>query len=738
MRNKILITLVFVTLYHTYCYSAQQNTDSLRVGLVLSGGGAKGAAHIGAIKLLEEIGISVDYVVGTSMGAVIGGMHSLGYSANNLDTIISGCDWNMLMSDKVERRYIVYKDKEIDNKTLIEVSIKRDKDKALKSRLPAGVISGENIYNLFSMFMVGFPERIQFSELSIPFACVATDIVTGKYVVLEEGLLPLAIRASMSIPEVFAPVKYDNMLLVDGGVVNNYPVNVALEKDVDFIIGVDVQSPLSSKDKLTSVTSVMGQLIGLMGNDLYIENLSKTDILITPELTDYSTFSFSQKDIRKIIDLGYEAALEKKDELLALKAQLVKAKNTKHIETIDLFNSDVYVSKIICEGLNKEECDWALKRAKLKDSSFVNSEIIYRAIGKLYGTGVYSYVTFNIVDSLDTNILKLNFNKKQANNYGFGLRYDSEEAISLFLSLRFKQSNLYGSSYNISGALSINPYANIGYYFTPRHFTQLGVNYRFNYTDMNIYKRASTSDNLTFVYNGLDLYISTNNKRNYRLYGGLKVEDFRLNNLEDINVDEKDFIMLNTRTVLSTFVKADIDNRNDAYFPTKGVLSKNSFSYYWNSLKGDIKPFSALYLSFTGTVPIYDNLIMEPSFYGRLLFGDKIPIVYANYLGGERDGRYLSQQISFVGINNADLFDNTLFVVGVSLRQRIKNRSYIYVMSDYAINSHRIKNIFNDINIWGIGAKYSYNSKFGPLSLTAHWSDYSKRFGVYINLGYYF
>lgn len=738
MKIRALVIFVLAILSYTKSYSLQRNTENIRVGLVLSGGGAKGAAHIGAIKLLEELGISVDYVVGTSMGAVIGGMHSLGYSANELDSIISNRDWNMLMSDKVERKYIVYRDKEIDNKTLIEVYVKNERNKALKSRLPAGVITGENIYNLFSMFMVGFPEKIHFDKLKIPFACVATDIVSGEYVVLEEGLLPLAIRASMSIPEVFAPVKYDNKLLVDGGVVNNFPVNVALEKDVDFIIGVDVQSPLNSKDKLTSVTSVMGQLIGLMGNELYIDNVAKTDILISPELSDYSTFSFSKSDIRKIIDLGYAAALEKKDELLELKKQLIDEKRKSSVKVIDLFNHDVYVTEIICEGLNKEECDWALKRADLEDNTFVNSDILYRAIGKLYGTGAFSYVTFNVIDSLGQNILKLNFKKRQSNNYGFGLRYDTEEAISLFLSLRFNQSSLYGARYNVSGALSINPYANLGYFYAPRNFAQFGVNYRFSYTDMNIYKRAKTVDNLTFVYNGIDLSLSTNNKRNYRLYGGVKLEDFKLNNLDDVSVIGKDFITLDTRAVMSTFLKVDVDNRNDAYFPTRGILSKNSASYYFNSLKNKIEPFGAVALHIVGTISLSESLVIEPSFYGRMLFGDEIPVVYANYLGGERDGRYLSQQISFVGINNADLFDNTLFVAGLSVRQRVKNKNYVYLMGDCAVNSHCLSDVFREDYIWGIGAKYSYNSKFGPLSLTAHWSDYSKRFGVYINLGYYF
>lgn len=719
------------------CFAFEKQ-DSIRVGLVLSGGGAKGAAHIGAIKLLEEIGIAVDYVVGTSMGAVIGGMHSLGYSANELDSIISNRDWNMLMSDKVERKYIIYRDKEVDNKTLIEVSVKTDRNKKLKSRLPAGVISGENIYNLFSMFMVGFPEKIEFSDLKIPFACVATDIVTGEYVVLEDGLLPLAIRASMSIPEVFSPVKFDEKLLVDGGVVNNFPVNVALEKDVDFIIGVDVQSPLGTKENLNSVTSVIGQLIGLMGNELYMDNVSKTDILISPELSDYSTFSFSKSDIRKIIDLGYEAALTKKDELLRLKELLLKRKERKKTNIIDLFDNSVYVTEIICEGLTSEESEWALRRAKLEDSSYVNSDIIYKAIGELYGTGAYSYVTFNVIDSLNQNILKFNFEKKRSHNYGFGLRYDTEEAISLFLSMRFNQSNLYGSRYNVSGALSINPYANLGYSYAARNFAQFNVNYRFSYTDMNIYKRVKTIDNLTFVYNGIDFSLSTNNKRNYRLNGGVRMEDFKLKNLDDISIVGKDFLTLNTRSVLSTYFKADVDNRDDAYFPTRGILSKNSASYYFNSLTDNIEPFGTVYLSITGAISMTEKIVLEPSFYGRLVFGDKVPIVYANYLGGERDGRYLAQQISFVGINNADLFDNALFVAGMSLRHKIKKRSYVYLIGDYSLNSHKLDDIFSDTDIWGVGAKYSYNSKFGPLSFTAHWSDYSKKFGVYINLGYYF
>ena len=188
-----------------------------KVGVVLSGGGAKGVAHIGVLKVLEEAGIPIDYIAGTSMGAIVGGLYAVGYSAKSLDSMVRVQNWPFLLSDRVYRYNLPFSEKETNEKYLLSVPLTHGKGLSV----PAGFVSGQNIYNLFSELTIGYHDSIPFRDLPIPFSCVAANMIDGKEVVMDSGILPLAMRASMAIPGAFAPVIIDSMILVDGGISNN-------------------------------------------------------------------------------------------------------------------------------------------------------------------------------------------------------------------------------------------------------------------------------------------------------------------------------------------------------------------------------------------------------------------------------------------------------------------------------------------------------------------------------------
>ena len=241
-----------------------------RVGLVLGGGGAKGAAHIGVLKVLEEAGIPIDYIAGTSMGAIVGGLYAVGYSANEIDSLVKLQDWNLLLSDRVKRSNLSFPEKENSERYIISLPFGKSKEE----RTISGMIQGQNLQNLFSGLTIGYHDSLDFDQLPIPFACVAVDIVRGEEHVFRGGSLPLALRASMAIPAVFSPVKQDSMILVDGGLNNNYPADIA--KDIgkaDIIIGVDLgTSDLKEQDNIKSASDVVGQIVALYGNKKYEEN----------------------------------------------------------------------------------------------------------------------------------------------------------------------------------------------------------------------------------------------------------------------------------------------------------------------------------------------------------------------------------------------------------------------------------------------------------------------------------
>ena len=220
-----------------------------RVAVVLSGGGAKGTAHIGALKVIEEAGVPIDMIVGTSMGSIIGGLYAIGYTTEQLDSIFMAQDWNTLLSDKAYRNALNLQTREQNSQYILSVPF-FEKPQDLIS---GGVIKGRNIGRMLWQLTEGYHDSIDFQKMPIPFACISQDLVTGEEIVFRNGVLPIAIRASMSIPGVFAPVDLDGMVLVDGGMVNNYPVDVALAMGADYIIGVDVQSPLLKASELKSV-----------------------------------------------------------------------------------------------------------------------------------------------------------------------------------------------------------------------------------------------------------------------------------------------------------------------------------------------------------------------------------------------------------------------------------------------------------------------------------------------------
>ena len=218
------------------------------MGVVLGGGGAKGASHIGALKYIEEMGIPIDYVAGTSMGSIIGGLYAMGYSPDELTRLISNMNWSEYIGNKIDRSSMSQETRERNSTTLVNVSFNlntlfdNDPNTKFINSLPSAYVNNSSLINLFNDLCIGYQEDMDFNDLPIPFACVATNIVTGEEVVFRNGNVPTAMRASMAIPGVFSPVSIGDMVLVDGGLVNNFPADVLKEMGADIIIGVEVTS----------------------------------------------------------------------------------------------------------------------------------------------------------------------------------------------------------------------------------------------------------------------------------------------------------------------------------------------------------------------------------------------------------------------------------------------------------------------------------------------------------------
>ena len=440
------------------------------VALVLSGGGAKGAAHVGVIRYLESIGMPVDVVLGTSMGGLVGGLYSLGYDAGQLDTLIRGIDWDMALSDKVPRDYLSYTRVKYKEKFVVSFPFYYSKDDYIRQKeddnryprrsddqlhfgadqadasdlvkdnilgsLPSGMVYGQNVSNIFSSMSVGYQDEIDFYDLPIPFICVATDLVTGTAKIWTRGKINTALRSTMSIPGLFAPVKTDGMVLVDGGMRNNYPTDLARKIGADIIIGVNLSSGYRTYSEINNLGEIIDSGIDLMGRSSFESNVDIPDVTLKPDLTGYNMLSFTPASIDTIIRKGYESALAEApalDSLLRLTGSAgTKLRNRK---AEDLGARKVMIDGIEVTGVSDKESLFLQDRMKMFAGTRMGKDEIEDAVANIFGTNAFDYVNYELHGSQEPYRLELKCKKGPISQVGFGFRVDTEEIVSVLLNI---------------------------------------------------------------------------------------------------------------------------------------------------------------------------------------------------------------------------------------------------------------------------------------------------------------
>lgn len=723
-----------------------------KVGLVLSGGGAKGSAHIGVLKYLDEIGMPVDYVVGTSMGSIIGALYALGYSSEEMDKLISEQEWSMVMSDKALRQDVSYTDKKQMETFLAAIPFRLYKNIVTESEEITsekfslasftGIIRGQNVYNLLNGLSVGYQDSIDYNKLPIPYACVAVNILDGEEYVMHSGILPLSVRASMAIPGVFAPVPIGDKLLVDGGMRNNYPADVAKEMGADIIIGVEVQSKLiRSEEEIKSLPDILNQLIALMGDAKYVENEAISDILISPDIDDFSTMSFDEKSINRLIENGYNAALEKKDELAALKALMDewgrKKEYTEAPPALNIKTDSIAISSIDVTGVDEFYIEKILRQTGLKPNRKVLGKDIDRTISFFYGTRAFSSVTYRLLGENEPYRLLIECVPGAPHQVGIGFRFDNEESAAILLNIGINTLKLKGHKLSLTGRLSYNSYGRIDYAYGFSKFPQFNLSFFFKATDMNFFREGEISSNVLYHYNMGELSFSGMNWKQFDVRLGSRIENFnfkRFLSLPDDDFNER----MELKNFASVFANMLYDTRDSHYFPTRGNKVAFDFNYYLSGFSSKFSNFGAVQFEYDGVFPLTSRLTISPSVYGRFLIRHSIPGAYVNVMGGSEYGRYLDQQLPFVGINYAQAFQNMVSVAQIDVRQRIWKKHFASAILNVAVDADDLPDFFKEKIHIGAGLKYSYKSLIGPMSLTVHWSNISKKAGAYLNIGYYF
>jgi NTE family protein len=428
--------------------SAQTISKRPSVGLVLSGGGAHGIAHLGVIKVMEEAGLRPDYITGVSMGSIIGGMYSLGYTADSLHKLLKTINWKLILSNHIPENKVVFIEKEHFNNSIVSLPISFS-----KVMLPSGLIRGQLFENTLSFYTWPAADINDFSKLPIPFMCLGTDIITFKKVALKTGYLADAIRASSSVPSIFTPLKIDSHLLLDGGLIRNFAATEVKEMGADIVIGSYVGFNAHNEEKLQSVSGILEQIAMFRSLDDFEEEKKLVDVLIRPETHKFSIFGFENVD--SLVQEGYEAALPYKEYFRKLADSLNcigPQKPLKNILDKQLYTFD----KIEIVG-NKIYSDFQILGVlNIKPEEKINKHILTDRIELLYGKAWFDKVKYRIVPRNDSLILVIDcIEKPQAMLYG-SVYYDNALQSGLLLKMSVKNLLTRGSVINLKSF--IGPY----------------------------------------------------------------------------------------------------------------------------------------------------------------------------------------------------------------------------------------------------------------------------------------
>lgn len=742
------------------------------VALVLSGGGAKGAAHIGVIRYLESLDIPVDLVLGTSMGGLIGGLYSLGYTTEQMDTLVRNLDWKWAFSDELSRKYISYTDARYKEKYMISIPFFYEKDyynlkvsqeyrydpvhkydvlhigadhddieilkHNLLGSLPSGYIYGQNVSNLISSLTIGYQDSLDFKELPVPFACVAADMVSGKAKIWHSGKINDAMRSTMSIPGIFAPVKVDGMVLVDGGLRDNYPAALAREMGADIIIGVDLSQQRRTYMEVNNIGDIIGQGIDMLGRDAFERNVDIPDVKIKPQLREFNMMSFNPVSIDTIITRGYQAAVGQ-DSLLREVAKMTSGKyrSVPKKPAIGMSKDSIVIADVDIKGVLPREKAILKSKLHLKYGQKISREYLDHIVATIYGTQAYDFVTYELLGKEEPFDLVIKCRRGPVHQFGLGVRADSEEIVSVLLNVGFNAHKLHGHLYDFTAKIAANPYVDFHWAYDMPKAPTLNGAASIRWTDLSLLNFGNNRLSFNYMAAKQEFYLSNIKWKQMDIKAGIRNEYISIRNIKSEIVGNYDSYMLNNDYV-SAFFDGGTYTFDDGYFPTKGVDAGVSYSWTFTGFPHRFNNFHTVSADAKFAVSAGEVFTFLPSFNCRFLFGDGIPVAYFNAVGGSIASRYVDQQMPFVGVNHLSAMRNILTVFRTDFRFRIARNHYLTGILNYARDCDSFAEYGKGLGYFGAAAEYSFDTIFGPLTANIHWSNLTNKVGFYLSAGYNF
>jgi len=569
--QKIVFIICLYSLFFfviTGNISAQEHAKRPTIGLVLSGGGARGIAHLGVLKVMEEAGLRPDYITGVSMGSIIGGMYALGYSADSLQRILKNIKWKMVLSNNISENKVIFLEKDHFNNSIISLPLS-----SKKLVLPAGIISGQQFENTLSFYAFPAADINDFSRLPIPFMCLGIDIINYKKIELKTGYLPDAIRASSSVPSIFTPMKIDTMLLLDGGLIRNFAAKEVKDMGADIVIGSYVGFYANNEQKLKSVSAIMEQIAMFRSLDDFEEQKKLVNILIRPDIDKYTMFEFDHVD--SLVQKGYESALPFKayfkklaDSLNSISPQAplvnILSKQSYTFDKIEIAGNKLYSDLQILGVLG------------IKPKERVDKYLLSDRIELLYGKTWFEKVKYRIVPKNDSLILVIDcIEKPQSMLYGSAY-YNNSNQAGLILSLSVK--DLFTPRSVINLKTYIGQYSRLD--FNVLQFIDGNQKYGLS---MNFYAENSLIPMIKLRGNNSDVIMRNFNPGvSFLRVLGLNQMMSISANYENMNLMPRYNTNYPLRNISYNYLSATYDYKinsvNTKYFPDKGTISNISVS----------------------------------------------------------------------------------------------------------------------------------------------------------------
>ena len=728
MRRLLYCLLLMLTSFTVLAAEATRP----KIGLVLSGGAARGLAHIGVLKALEEQGVRIDAIAGTSMGAVVGGLYASGYSIAELEKLATTLDWQQALSDAPPRKDVPFRRKQDDRDFLVKQKLSFRDDGSLG--LPLGVIQGQNLALLLESKLAHTADIRDFDKLPIPFRAVATDITSGEKVIFRRGHLPQVIRASMSIPAVFAPVELDGRLLVDGGMTDNIPVDVVREMGVDLAIVVDIGTPLRNRKQLATVVDVLNQSITLMtrrNSEEQLASLRREDILVQPPLSAFGVTDFGRA--RDMIDAGYRATRALDPRLAALRqpegdSNLAVARSPKQrtpIITAIRVENDSKVSDDVIRYYIRQPIGEPLDLGRLQTD-----------MGTLYGLDYFDQVQYRVAHKGDEHTLVINARGRRGGTDYLRL------GLNLSDDLRGDSAFNLGASYRINGINRLGgewlTRAQIGdeQELYSEFYQPLDVGSRYfvaPYLALGSQNVEATLDNDPVAEYRLERYgFGLNLGRQIGTYGEVRLGVGKAWGNAEVRIGDQDLPKVSFNEGFYE-LKYSFDTFDNVYFPHSGEDIGLTVRKYDKSLDSD-QNYRQWLFNLDKAISSGPNTLVLGGRYGRTL--DDAEVVTSSFVfGGAR-------QLS--GFRQDSISGQNMSLLRMVYYRRLTPRAYLPL--DFplylggSLERGRAWNNDNEFDSGYINAASIFlglETPLGPLNLSYGANDAHEK-AVYLNLGHTF